>query len=78
MIHLNQIYSCPHCKTQIAVLQGRFSFSFLPVEIINGTEVNDGEYDKEKHKSHLLNCPQLQSEWPGVKKKILQQMKKQN
>lgn len=76
MIHLNQIYSCPHCKTQITVLQGRFSHSFLPVEIINGTEMNDPEYDKDKHKSHLLNCPQLQAQWGSIKKKILDQNKR--
>ena len=71
MIRLNTPYKCPKCKTVFVVLQGNGMYnSYLPVELINGTEMNDRTFEVGKHKSHLLNCPELQAEWEGIKKKI--------
>lgn len=76
MIKLNYPYRCRHCGKTYAVLKGRYTWSFLPVEIIRGDEMNDPEYDKEKHTSHLLNCPQLQVQWKEIKKVLNNQFNK--
>ena len=75
MIRLNHPYKCKHCQTAYAILQGYYAWSFIPVEIINGTEQNDPEYDKTKHVSHLLNCKELQAQWNEVKKIIMAESK---
>jgi len=55
---------------------GKFR-SFLPIEF-TGSEINDSLYDKDKgHKSHLLNCPDLQKSWEDIKIKIDKQVNKQ-
>ena len=76
MIRLNHPYTCPCCQTVIVVLKGHGWDGYLPVEVINGTEINDFEFDKEKHKSHLPNCKPLQQQWNGIKKKIIYQEKR--
>lgn len=75
MIRLNQPYKCRHCKTVYVILPGRWAWSFLPVEVITGNEIYDAEFDKTKHVPHLKKCPQLQAQWEGVKKQILDQIK---
>lgn len=71
MIYLNQPYRCTHCGKIFVVIHGAKLFnSFLPVDVITGKEIYDTEFDKMKHSSHLLNCPQLQARWESVKKKI--------
>lgn len=61
----------------IVVLKGHGWFGYLPVEVINGSEKDDYEFDKGKHKSHLVNCKDLQQQWNGIKKRIIDQEKKQ-
>jgi len=78
MIKLNQIYNCPFCKKQFTVVTGYGFNSYLPVEIINGSEHLDYTYDKDKHHSHLLDCPPLQKKWEETKKRIAKQEKKKN
>jgi hypothetical protein len=73
MIILNHPYNCRYCKTVYVVLKGHGWFGYLPVEVINGTERNDPGFDKEKHKSHLLNCPPLQQQWMSIRKIIAKQ-----
>ncbi len=75
MLKLNYPYKCPYCGKPIAIIKGYGWFSWLPVEIINGDEYKDSEFDKRKHKSHLLNCWKLQSKWESVKKKIVEEEK---
>ena len=71
MIKLNVPYRCTFCKKTFFVILGNGKFkSYLPVEIINGTEINDYIYDGMKHQSHLLNCPGLQAVWEETKIKI--------
>lgn len=76
MIKLNHPYRCRHCGITYAVLQGRYAWSFLPVEIINGVEHLDAEFDSAKHTSHLLNCPKLQAQWEQIKKVLNDQLNK--
>lgn len=76
MIYLNTPYKCRHCETVYAILHGSGYGSFLPVEIINGKEHYDGEFDKTKHVSHLLNCPKLQEQWNDVKNMINAEMRR--
>ena len=78
MIKLNVPYKCTFCKRTFFVLLGNGKFkSYLPVEIINGTEINDTIYDKDKgHKSHLLSCPGLQKQWEVIKAQIDKQENK--
>ena len=76
IVKLNHLYKCRHCSTIYIILQGRQLNSYLPVEVINGTEKADLEFDKEKHVSHLLNCAPLQKQWNEVKKIIYYQEKK--
>lgn len=78
MIQLNYPYKCRHCSVVYVILQGHTKFSFLPVELINGSEKEDLEFDKHKHVSHLTNCSKLQNQWEGVKKNIVHQMNKVN
>ncbi len=78
MIRLNHPYKCPCCPTVIVVLKGHGLFGYLPAEVINGTEKDDREFEHGKHKSHLLNCSQLQQQWSGIRKKIINQEKKLN
>jgi len=73
IIKLNHPYKCRHCKKPYVILQGYSIKSYLPVELITGDEVNDIEFDKHKHKSHLLNCPKLQAQWEEVKRIIIEQ-----
>jgi|GEM_PF-2323072 hypothetical protein len=75
LIKLYHPYKCKHCSKTYAIVPGKFWDSLLPVEILNGTEQNDGEFDKERHTSHLLNCPKLQAQWENVKRMILEQIK---
>jgi len=76
MIKLNTPYNCPYCPKVFVVLQGNGMFnSYLPVEVINGTEMNDRQFDLQKHRSHLLNCKELQAEWGSIKKRIDKQFK---
>ncbi len=71
MIKLNQPYKCRHCGKPYVILLGYGKFkSYLPVEIINETEIFDYSFDKHKHVSHLKNCPQLQAQWEDVKEKL--------
>ena len=55
------------------MLKGHGWYGYLPVEVITGKEQFDHEFDKEKHKSHLLNCPQLQQQWMTIRKIIAKQ-----
>ncbi|MBI1936677.1 MAG: hypothetical protein HYS25_00990 [Ignavibacteriales bacterium] len=76
MIKLNYPYRCRHCGKTYTIIRGRFAWSFLPVEIIQGGEVNDIEFDITKHTSHLKNCTPLQMQWESVKQKIIRQQAK--
>lgn len=76
MIKLNQPYKCRHCGTPYIILQGFREWSFVPVELITGNEIYDKEFDKHKHKSHLINCVKLQQQWEDVKKQIYEQENK--
>jgi hypothetical protein len=78
LIRLNHPYTCPCCPAVIVVLKGHGWDGYLPAEVINGTEINDREFDHEKHKSHLINCKKLQLQWNGIKKRIIDQEKKQS
>jgi hypothetical protein len=73
---LNYPYKCKFCGTPYVVLQGYYDWSFLPVEIKTGEEINDKEFDKTKHVSHLLNCKELQDHWEAAKKKIQKDLEK--
>jgi hypothetical protein len=73
IIKLNHPYKCRHCGRPYVILQGYFRWSFLPVELITGEEINDAEFDSKKHRSHLLDCPQLQAQWESVKKMMNKQ-----
>lgn len=64
---LNKRYNCPFCKRVFVVLQGYSIYSVLPVDVITGKEVFDSVFDKDKHVSHLLSCPELQGLWEGKK-----------
>ena len=83
MIYLNHPYKCTHCGKPYIILQGKFSWSFIPVELTNEQlktpSLWEGEwgwaFDKDKHTSHLNNCAKLQAEWPEDKKKILADVK---
>lgn len=77
MIKLNHPYECRHCGKAYVIVQGYRMNSFLPVEIINGDEVNDLEFNKEKHTSHLYNCKKLRKQWEMVKKTIISERKLQ-
>ena len=73
---LNKPYRCRHCGKPYVILSGYGKFgSYLPVDIINGTEKNDATFDKDKHVSHLTQCPELQKQWEEVKKIIDKSMK---
>lgn len=77
MVRLNHPYKCRHCGKAYFIVQGYRINSFLPVEIIDGDEVNDLEFDKEKHTSLLNNCKKLQEQWEAVKKTIIADRKLQ-
>lgn len=70
MVRLNYPYKCRHCGVPYIIIYGCQLNSFLPVEIINGSEINDAEFDKSKHVSHLVNCIKLRDQWESVKKQI--------
>ena len=76
MYKFNTAYKCPFCSKHFVVVVGAGQFkSYLPVEIVTGDEVYDSIYDKSKgHKSHLLNCPQMQERWEGIKEKLDKQL----
>ena len=81
-IELNYEYRCKYyktCKKTYVILptSHRYGGSFLPVEVINGTEKDDLEYDKHKHVSHLKNCPDLVKEWTVNCGKIRKQLKEE-
>jgi len=76
MIKLNHPYRCRHCGKSYVIIKGHGFNSYLPVELINNDEMNDLEFDKNKHKSHLLNCPKLQAQWESVKQMIAEQERK--
>lgn len=78
LIKLFHPYKCKYCGTPYTILQGRFSWSFLPVEIIRGDEMNDIEFEKNKHVSHLKNCTPLQAQWESVKKIVNRQLGKES
>lgn len=66
-------YRCSHCGQRIVMLETVTS-SFLPVEIPEGEiTIEEKEYDKEKHTSHLKNCPKLAAEWEWKKKKLIKE-----
>ena len=79
---LNKRYQCPFCKKVFVVLQGYSKYSILPVEEILGSEVHDKEFKKGEHKSHLLNCKELQERWCGIsedyRKAVWEQEKREN
>ena len=73
---LNHPYKCKYCGKPYVILQGFYPWSFLPIELKTGNEINDKEFDKRKHVSHLLNCPELQAKWEQAKKKIQKDLEK--
>lgn len=73
MIYLNYPYRCRHCGTVYVILPGYGFNSYLPVEVITGSERYDREFDRYKHKSHLLGCKGLQEQWEDVKRMIKKQ-----
>ena len=55
-------YFCKHCKGSFVVILGNGKFkSFVPIE--KNTWNKEDNFDKIKHKSHLLNCSGLQKQW---------------
>jgi len=79
MFKFNTRYSCPHCKKQFVLVVGAGKFkSYLPIDVLTGNEVYDTTYSREKgHKSHLMNCKELQGSWESIKIKIDKQQNKQ-
>ena len=77
-IKLNIKYKCKHCGNLYTIIKGAYIYSILPVEIITGDEIYDLEFDKEKHKSHLLSCEELKNQWPEVKEMYRKQVFRKN
>jgi len=78
MIKLFHKYKCRHCGKPYIIIHGHGFNSYLPVEVEIDTEIDSIEkiFDKNLHKSHLINCPKLQAQWETVKKEIARQQQK--
>ncbi len=57
-------YLCKHCKQGFVIVksQGRFEVTYLPINYKIGDEIPD-YFDKQLHRSHLLDCPKLAEQW---------------
>ena len=65
-------FRCSHCKKRLVVMDTS-NDSVLPIEIPEGDLIytTDEVFDGKIHKSHLKNCPGLQSEWKEKKKNFI-------
>jgi hypothetical protein len=89
-IKLYTKYRCKHTGLNFYIIRsGRFNQSFLPVSLdVNPfndkkkkepvtlvDEFPDQYFDKTKHHSHLLDCPECQKNWHTVTKQLYWQDK---
>lgn len=58
------------------IVRGYSYESYLPIEVDKNYELDTQYFDKNKHKSHLLNCKETQLQWEEVKKEIARQEKR--
>ena len=65
-------FRCSHCKQRLVVMDTQ-NDSVLPIEIPEGDLIYSADevFDGRIHKSHLKNCPKLQSEWKEKKMKFI-------
>lgn len=62
---------CEFCKTALVVMDTD-NGSVLPVEMQEGQLYTDDDvYDKNIHKSHLLNCPKQAAAWVVKRRKYI-------
>lgn len=65
---------CGHCGKQLFIMW-TVKNRVLPVEVEPGRQYNSTDlYDKEVHKSHLLNCVPLQQNWLVTSNKLIKKM----
>lgn len=57
------------------IVRGYSKNAYLPIEVDPNYELDTQYFDKNKHKSHLLNCRETQLQWEDVKKEIARQDK---
>lgn len=57
------------------IVRGYSHESYLPIEVDANYKLDTQFFDKHKHKSHLLNCKEVQQQWEEVKKEIARQDK---
>jgi hypothetical protein len=70
-IKLNIKYNCKDSnKSFVIVRSGRANNSYLPVTFESYNKAPDLYFNKEKHKSHLLECLVCQSKWNVVTKQL--------
>lgn len=58
------------------IVRGYSKDSYLPIEVDPDYNLDTQYFDKNKHKSHLLNCEEVKNQWEEVKKEIAQQEKR--
>jgi hypothetical protein len=63
-----KVFRCGHCDKRLVILITETG-SVLPVEVEKEDYDQDETFDHNIHKSHLLNCAKLASEW-NLKKKV--------
>ncbi len=72
-------YECRHCTGGFLIVksQGRRGYiSYLPINFKPGDEIPEF-FDKEKHHSHLLDCPKLADQWERIQKDINNSIEKE-
>ena len=70
-IQLNHKYRCTHIEKDFVVVRsGRANSSYLPVTFESYEVAPDLYFNKDKHKSHLLECPIHQKTWNVVTKQL--------
>ena len=75
-IKLNHKYYCKHTKKSFVVVRsGRANSSYLPVTFESYEVAPDLYFNKEKHKSHLLECKHHQNTWNTATKQLWLQEK---
>ena len=65
-------YCCKHCKKGFIILKsiGKWNqITYLPINFNPGDNIPEF-FDKEKHRSHLLDCPELAKQWEQIQKDI--------
>jgi hypothetical protein len=75
-IKLNHKYYCKDSnKSFVVIRSGRENRSCLPITFESYDIAPDLYFNKEKHVSHLLECPTCQKKWSTVTKILWQQDK---